>query len=149
MSNPSDPGGIPSSTSEKVHLPPPVTFYTPQALADLLGVGTRRVRQLLSEAGVGKLGDRYVLTADDMDAVLRRQSGRRASRMAKTANKTMALESFLRLNKRIDELSARADAQAQRVWACEKQTGAVLDQLGEIRREQMDCIRRKLDKPAE
>lgn len=145
MDDASSQDGNVAGTSDKIHSPVAPTWYSPQALADLLGVGTRRVRQLLAEAGIGKIAGRFLLTADDLEVILRRQSGKRSTQMERTRNKSIALESFIRLSKRLDKQDADIDDMRKRIWSVEKSVHAFMDEVAEIRKAELDCQRRQLD----
>lgn len=139
--------GRASGPSDNRHSLSPPIWYSPAAVGELIGVGERRARQILRALGVEKIAGRYLLTSENLGRVQEARIQHRGgtSRMSRVAAKATAMDALLRLGKRIGEQEAKLEKLTREVWASTKLAHDLLDQIAEVRRVQLDCIKRKLE----
>lgn len=145
--SPSDPQGNTAGSADKIHSAIPRLWYALSEVASLLGVGERRVRQILHELGVEKISGRYLLTSDTLDMVLGRRHKQRGgtSKMGRIAAKSVALDATLRIGKRVDDVLLRMEKLERDIWAVHKLSAGLFDQINDLHRWKSEIDRERID----
>lgn len=120
-------------------------WYTPEIVGAIIGVQGQRIRQIVRQLKIGtKLGNQWLLDADDLSAILKSRQPKETASMAprKTAQ-MVALEGLSRIATRIERVEKAVEEMKATAWEHRKLVLGFQDQLNGLDRKLMDCLEPK------
>lgn len=138
--------GVPTpvqATVDVLSSPVPVQrWYTPELVGSIVGVQGQRIRQIVRQLKVGrKLGNQWLLDADDLRVILAFRQPKEAQELAprKTAQ-LVALEGLSRIATRIERLEKQVEEIKAAAWEQHKLVLGFQDQVNNLDRKLLDCL---------